>query len=371
MSRQVSTTSAVVNWLRCLCLLWLAACSSTEKLWEAEPAPGPRPYEAISDATLDLVRTGILAYEAGKYERAADIFGRASREAPRDLRVAIWLQDATLGNSERRAATLGLPLVGGNSPKAQLRRQYRRIAEQGESPAAYLLAARLEDDQPSAELLLGRALELDPQMAWAHYALAHVAARGGDLGAVHSELTSTFELDPRHLPALRLLGWAQAAVGEFDAAKAAFEAWLERADEDWLATVTVRNTVKLDLALVYLSAGEPRHAMSLIDELAGERVDETRRYTAMTSTLDALGRPEEARDLARAAQDLDPEALLPVVQEALLLEFRLNAPWDARAAWRRVIELSGGRVDLAAGLQRFRAQVHLQRLNQRGLGQVP
>jgi tetratricopeptide (TPR) repeat protein len=350
----------------CVTLL-LAACSSPKKPWEAEASPGPRPYEAISAATLDTVRTGVHEFELENYDSANRIFAAAQREAPNDLRVSIWMQEVTLALAEERSRRLTLPLTGGNSARAKLRRQYRRAAEAAPSPESYILAARLEDDQRSAELLLERALELDPDMAWAHYAWAHAAARAGDWGVVNEQLARTFELDPNHLPALRLHARAQATSGELDEAVLAYEAWLEMAHEDWLATKHVRDTAQLDLALVFLSKGEPERASELLDDLEGQNIDELRRLTAKAATLEALGRPADAREVAIAAQYLDRQALLPAVQEALLLELWLNDPWSAREAWRRVLELSGGQADLAAGLQRFRAQLHLQRLTERGM----
>ncbi len=82
----------------------------------------------------------------------------------------------------------------------------------------------------------------------------------------------------------------------------------------------------------------------------------------MIAALCARGQPDLARAAAAAAGQADPTALMPAVQEALLLELWLKDPWAAREAWRRVLEISAGQSDLASGLQRFRAQLHLERL---------
>jgi Tfp pilus assembly protein PilF len=239
-----------------------AGCAGPERPWVGVVDEGPRAHEAISAATLDEVREGVREFERGDFEAARQTFGRALREAPDDLRVAIWLQDATLVSAEARAVRLGLSTTSTTSPRAQLRRSYRTQAESKPSAFAFLLAARLEDDQRAAELLFERALELEPGLAWAHYGLAHSAARGGDWGRAREELLRTFELDPAHLPALRLFAWAQATAGELDQAILAYEAWLERADEDLLVTESQRHALRLDLALAYLGASLPRASCS-------------------------------------------------------------------------------------------------------------
>ena len=358
------------------CLAWgLLACSAgcvgPERPWVGGGDEGPRVHEAISAATLDEVREGVREFERGAYEAARQTFGRAVREAPDDLRVAIWLQEATLASAEARAVRLGLSTTSTTSPRAQLRRSYRKQAEGKPSAFAFLLAARLEDDQRAAELLFERALELEPDLAWAHYGLAHSAARGGDWGRAREELLRTFELDPAHLPALRLFAWAQATAGELEQAIQAYEAWLARADEDLLVTESQRDALRLDLALAYLGAGDLSAARALLDSLAGRDVEESRRLAALAAVLQAQGRIGDARAAAVQAAAAAPQELLPVVQQALLVELWVKDPWAARMAWARVAELAAARADLAGGLERFRAQVHLQRLTREVRGEAP
>lgn len=351
--------------------LLVVGCAGPERPWEGQVEEGPRPHEAISQATLETVREGVARFERGELEAARQTFARAQREAPDDLRVAIWLQEATLASAEARARRLGLSTTSTTSPRAQLRRSYRKQAESKPSAFAFLLAARLEDDQRSAELLLQRALELEPNLAWAHYGLAHAAARGGDWGRAREELLRTFELDPAHLPALRLFAWAQATAGELDQAIIAYEAWLARSDEDLLVTEQQARSVRLDLALAHLGAGDPAEARQLLEALAGTGVDETRRLSALAAVLQAQGQAAEARRVAAQAAALAPQELLPAVQQALLLELWVKDPWAAREAWKRVAELATARADLAGGLERFRAQVHLQRLTREARGEAP
>jgi len=346
------------------------ACSSPPPPWtvgEDEPA-APRRYETLGvDSEAELL-DALELYESGDFDAARSALDALARDEPEDIRVAIWYQESQLAWAEDRARRLETPI---DQPRQTLRDRYRREADSDRTPLAWVLAARLEDDGPAATLLLERALELDPAMSWAHYGLAFVAARAGDLAEVTAQLERTFELEPDHLPALRLYAWALAQTGDSGKAAEAFTAWLGQSRRDFLATDRIRSAVMLDLALVHLADGDADRAQELIETLDPGSVDEARRLAALAAAQEARGRPMEASEAAAAALRADPEALLPAVQQALLLELWLGDVAGARRAWRKVLEISAGRDDLAAGLQRFRAQLHLLRLREEPRGRVP
>lgn len=357
-----------------LALSCAAACAGPERPWEGPKtavAPESRPYSGISPAGRAELRRAVGELELGRVRAAEARLERVRAEAPTDLIVAIWWQEVRLAAEEQRALDAGRSLEGASAPRARLRREARRSAEARPGAAAYFLAARLEDDPRSARLLLERALEIDPRMAWAHYGLAHVAAREGDWSGVRAGLEQTFELQPGHLPALRLFAWSQAVGGDIELAIDAYEAWLEAADEDLLATRATRDAARVDLALALASSGRPERALEWLDELEDPTREPGRVNSARAAALEATGDASGARRAAAEARRLAPRELLPAVQEALLLELWFDDAPGAREAWREVLELSGGSADLAAGLQRFRAQVHLQRLAKNGLGGRP
>lgn len=344
-----------------LALPWLASCSSTPAPWSFRGA-GPDPYQRLSPDEVEELRMAVEALEAGDLMSSRSTIASLANRRPGDVHAAIWHQEARIAWIERRSSLIRAGGDSTDSAEETLRKRYRLEAEQTPSPLAYLLAARLESDELAAQLLLKKALELDPRMSWAHYALAHVAARVGDWSTARRELDLTFERQSNHLPALRLYGWLQAGAGDTERAIRAMEAWLDQASKDLLATRATRDQMRLDLALAYYADGDTQEALSLLSELAPGDVDEVRRLTAMAVVEESRGDLTAARRAIDAARVSDESALLPAVQEALLLELWLQDFEGAKVAWTRVIDLAAGSQEVAAGMQSFRAQVHLQRL---------
>ncbi len=343
---------AVALVLACVSL----ACQASPQPWSFGTVARDA-YRQLDVEEAAQLREGVRLFEAGSLTAARGTFASLAGRAPGDVAAAVWQQEA-------RVAALERGLAPGADPAALdgLRDRYRRLAEERPTPLAWYLAARLEEDPLAARLLLQKALELDPGMSWAHYALAHVAARAGDWGAARGELERTFELLPSHLPALRLYGWFLAEAGETGRAIDALQAWLERSDQDLLATDRLRDEVRLDLALAFNADGQESRAAELLRGLAPGDVDEVRRLTAIAVVEQGRDQISSALEAARAARRADPSALLPVVQEAMLLELWIDDPAAAREAWTEVLRLAMASDDLAAGLQRFRAAVHLERL---------
>lgn len=335
--------------------LLLVACLGSGRPWDAEQVTVD-PYQTLGEAGRSELRAAIGALEGGRLGEAAEACGRLTRLHPDDLPTAVWAQEVLVATYGRRAGEAGPEALGG------LRDRYLREAEESPGALAWYLAARLDGDAHAARRLLREALAVDPGMTWAHYGLAHVAAREGEWAVARAELERVFEADPGHLAALRLFGWLEARTGHLDRATEALEAWLVRADLDLLATRAVDERVRFDLALCHLADGRSERALELLDDLEGSRVPRSRRLSARAVALQDLGRIVEARAAARSARRADRDAVLPAVQDALLLELWLRDRDGAIEAWEEVIERAARDDDLAAGLQRFRAEVHLERL---------
>ncbi len=344
--------------LACTCAT--GACGGPRAPWSVDEPSEPGPHELLDPVTRQELRAAVAAFEEQRLEVARARMVELVRWWGEDVHVAIWEQEIELAWREESEG--GGDGEATDSPGEALRDEYRRRAEADPGALAWVLAARLEDDTHAARLLLERALEHDPAFPWAHYGLAHAHARAGEIPRALESLQRCFEHDPGHLPALRLYGWCAAQGGEPDRAIDAFETWLERSEEDLLATRDTRATVILDLALVHLAADRPERAEELIEMLASESVDEIRRLAALAAAEQAQGHPRAALETTDEALSRDPAALLPLVQRALILELWLGDVEASRAAWRRVLEISASEPDLAAGLQRFRAQLHLARL---------
>ncbi|MFT7669434.1 MAG: Tfp pilus assembly protein PilF [Planctomycetota bacterium] len=340
----------------------MGGCTSTEKPWSNQVSIGD-PYAQLTDTEVVELKAAVRQLESRNLISARTSFASLTSRAQGDIAVAIWQQESRLAWAERRASLIPGITDAAESNRVELREYYREEAKSRPSSLAYFLAARIEDDFLAAQLLLKEALEIDPQMAWAHYALAHLAANSGDWVTARSELKRTFELQADHLPSIRLYGWLQAEAGKTESAILALESWLERSQEDLLATDSIRNQVKLDLALAYTSNGDEGDALKLLKSLKLDGADEARRLTALAVIEQGRENYPAARRALQAAQVVEPESLLPFVQEALLCEFWLADVDRARELWSHVIMLASDSEELSAGMQGFRAEFHLQRLN--------
>ncbi len=338
----------------------LVGCGGAARQWNTNE-PAPDPYQVLRDGERALLREGVLALESGRLEDARERFTLLLERHPGNLPASVWLQETEVAAYERGFARSGAE-VDDDEGLALLRERYRIAADEEPTALAWFLAARLDEDRHAAPLLLEGAGELDPGMSWAHYGLAHVAAREGDWAAARLQLEQVFELDPGHLPALRLHAWLQAKAGYLDEAIVAFEAWLERSEDDLLATRRVDERMRFDLALCHIADGKPKRALELLDGLEGSSVPRSLRLSARAVALQDGGEVLAARAAAQAARRADRDAVLPAVQDALLLELWLADFDGAQEAWRDVVERSSRDDDLASGLQRFRAEVHLQRM---------
>lgn len=343
------------------CCLITVGCGGALRPWSIG-SRGNDPYLQLGEEDGGALRQAISTLESGDTAGASRVFVDLNTRVPGDLPSAVWLQEARLAERMRRAELFGFRSPDVRGPQADLRERYRAEALASPSALAYFLAARVEEDQLAASLLLRKALELDPRMAWAHYGMAHAAAREGDWTVAREELMTVFEIDPGHLPSVRLFGWLMANVGDDPSAVAAFEAWIKVAANDPLSGPSTLDRVRFDLVLAYTAQGSWRKALDLLDELEQSTIPASDRMASVAVARQGRGEVTEARKAALAGRRADREALLPAVQNALLIELWQKDKLAAQRAWREVIELASTTDDLAAGLQQFRAEVHLQRL---------
>lgn len=321
------------------------------------PAPMSSPLEGLERDAVLALEHGLRALWEGRVEEALLTLEALAQSYPDHLPLGIWLQEARLARALGAA-----PIAGPESPQDRVRRAYRMEAERQPGVAALVLAARVEGDPPSALLLLDRALELDPRSAWAHYGRAHVLARRGDLEEAGRALEAALAIEPGHLPARRLAAWMAARTGRLEEAMRELENWLEHAGQDLLLRPEQRDEARLDLVLLLLHADRPGEALGRLEGLAAQGGGESRRSAARAVALEDRGDYLGALEAARAAHAADPEDLLPLVQQALILERRLADPSGALQAWEEVLTLADRREDLGSLLQRSRAQVHVERL---------
>lgn len=315
-------------------------------------APSSGPYDRLPEDDRQRVVRARELIETHELERARAVLAEVLGRRPQNMAVASLLQDVDLLLAEE---------PGGGHPSAgELARQALDDARRAPSPVSLLLAARIAPDRDLARGLMDEAIELDPDCAWAHYALAWSLATEGRWHEAQRRVELALALDPGHLSARRLEAGLMARDGDADTIDA-FELWLRITEDEPLVDPAARLAAKLDLAQLHLLDGHERRAREVLLSLADEAPTDARRECLLAAAEHADGHRRRALAAARRAAEAAPDDPLPMVQQALLLEDSFGDPAAARAAWERVLELSRKESDLAALILGMRARVALER----------
>jgi Tfp pilus assembly protein PilF len=238
-----------------------------------------------------------------------------------------------------------------------------------------LLTARLEPDRAGALYQLRLLSEEYPDDPWPWLGVAHAELRLGHVGEARAALERALELDPSNPRAHRIECLLFARSGEERAAVLALERWLERTSDDPLTSPAERVAVELELAAALLDAERFQAARVrldlFLDPARALGLDLGARYRAhllRAAALEGLGQWGAALTEATAAADLEPARLMPQVQRALLLQYRLGDAGGALEAWARVEQLAESAPEgdlLGAYLFAQRARVERARLEGR------
>ena len=323
-----------------------AACSSAPEV-DYEPSRGP--YDHLPPLERVLVGEAREDLMTGDLEGAFAILEPLAARRAENVPLAVMLQEVELGRA-------------GEAGREAVAEEARDRAEAFPTPVTLLLAARVEADPDRARALIERALRIDVECAWAHYALAHLEAREGHWVEAQTRLARALEIDPGHLPGRRLEAAFLARDGKNTQAVDALERWLLLTENDPLVDPGDRFLAGLDLAQLHLLEGETGRARTLALFLTNEpEGGAATRLAILAAVEQARGDPERALRAAVQAEEADPDDPLPVLQQALLYDAWLGDPEAARAQWERLIEIAREQGDLGGLLQSMRARVELER----------
>ena len=348
--------------LALLGLLLAAACGgpSVRELARAQSR-----YDALDPLALRSLGESRALLSSGHAEEAVLALEALRVDHASCVYLALWQQEAEISARGLEAAWPG---GSGTAPASaeqlaaieELRALWRKRAEEG-GVVELVAAARLESDAAAARALLGRAAKLDAQCAWVPYALAYLAARANDWGECDKELARAQALDPGHLPTFWLQSWAKARGGDPAEASAMLALWVERARGDVRIDARLVQGSELDLAVLAVLEGEPKAAREWLDELEKQLPGESRALCARASAEQALGKIDRALELAQQAHTNAPTALLPLVQQALILQNWKKDPAAAEKVWAQVLTLARSSPEMGALFERLRARVLLDR----------
>ncbi len=335
-------------------------CRTTVRGWRASEPPW-------SERARSELAAARAATDAGRIEEAWAVVAPLAAADPSDLDLAVWLQDLRLelaeGDSQLDPVLALEPETDG--PEERIRKLYATLAREHESPAALVLAARVESDAIASISLLDRALELEPDFTWANYGKAHALLQNKTVvkrwQLAREALQRALVRDPGLIGARRLEAWMLAQEGTVREARAALEMWLQRTQTDVRVGSREREEAEVDLALLRVLDGDPQHARELLEHLEGSAVERDRRLTVLAVAAAEMGDLDAAMEAAHNAAGAAPEEVLPLVQQALLQQYWLGDEQAAKDLWAEVIAHSAGTPDIRTLLQGMRAKLLLER----------
>lgn len=336
--------------------LWLAllaalgACAGTPV--QVMP-PSETRIDELDAGSRARFMAGREALFGGRAPAALAVFTELHQADPRHMLHAMWMQDA-----QREVARLS-----GRQPDAS---GWLFEARQRGDVRSWLLAARASLDAAAEDEALSRAAAVPsppPEDAvWLHYAFGCRAARAGAYDEARAEAAKARSIDPGHSFAFWLEAWVVARHGSQSQGAAMLRGWLEAARSDVRIDPARVAAAELDLALLSLSSADAAEARKWLSRVDPWQVDLARYEAARAVVADAAGDPQAAVEAARAAANAAPHDLVPLVQQAILLEGPLNDPAAAERLWLRVYESKHASGDLLDLLRACRARISYERL---------
>lgn len=313
-------------------LLLLGACGSSRSY-----VSRPGPYDEVPEEWVDILALARQAYEGGRLEHAQALLAGLARRDEKLIPVRAFLQDIELA-----MLVQGLEVGGLQAPpedaRAWLADVYQQRADANPTAERYVLAARMSEDADAALALLDQAEALDSGCIWVAYGRAWWNYSERRFPEAREALAAAFAIDPGHLPSMRLEATRMASSGETNDAIDVLELWLDRTGGDALVDPRLTAEARVDLAALRVLDNEPAWALEELEEVDLSLVtDRARAELVRAAALEARGDLSGALEAARVAQGLAPGDLLPLMQEALLLERTGADPVSERQAWERIL----------------------------------
>jgi tetratricopeptide (TPR) repeat protein len=330
----------------------------------------PGPYDQVPAAWSAELAAARLAFERGDAHSAYSRVARLCLEEPRVLPVRLFQQDIELALLENDGRVGNLVASSSSEARAVLARYYEEQAEGHAEAEGYVLAARLAPDGEAALALLAEADTVDARCVWVHYGRAWWLFGLRRFKEARESLRTALRLDNGHLPSLRLTATIVAGAGEYEDAAEVLEVWIERTTENPLFAAADRADALLDLAALEVMLDRPKRALGLLEELDPRAVrDPSRAEAVRAAAHGARGELTRALEAVSRASALRPGALLPLVQQAILLQGAGDVEGE-RKTWQRVLELAEhapvsddpAAIDFEAALFSLQANTRLARL---------
>ncbi len=270
-----------------------------------------------SDAA-QLVRDGESALDVGDAVRALAVFRATLEEHPDHFRALHGEQESLLrlGRTEEARAIA-----------------VERVAKKNDA-AAQLLTARLEQGV-AADAALARALELEPDDPWVHYALGVVAAGRGDYTAAESQFDRSLEACFPPPEARLCRARVRASFASFDDAVSDYRAYLAERPRD-LASMHELAT------LLHGELGKRDDALDLYRAMLAIDPGQSAATVGIAVIAADRGDFAQAEALFRSVAAVEPVAWLDL---GLLCRDELGRRAEALECFRKYLDFEGPNAD--------------------------
>ncbi len=333
----------------------------------------PGPYDRVPLAWFEELAAARLSFERGDPHAAYALLAPRCLEEMRVVPVRVFLQDVELVLLEGEGRVGNLVASSSAEARDVLARFYESQAEGQPLAEGYVLAARLAASGEAALALLDEADTIDPRCVWVHYGRAWWYFGLRRFKEARESLRAALRLDGGHLPCLRLSATILAGAGESEDAATVLEVWLERTADNPLFAAADRADALLDLAALEVMLDEPKAALERLEELDPRAVrDPARAEEVRAAAHEARGELTRALEAVSRARALRPSTLLPLVQQALLLQSAGDVEGE-RKTWLELLELAEAdaapqsgdpaAIDFEAALFSLQAHTRLARLD--------
>lgn len=335
-----------------LCLALLASCAGTRTF-----LPNPGPYDLLPEEAVARARDARAYLENGNLRRAHEILTELLAAYPRNVPLALLLQDARLALLEAGRAAEGVVLpeapLAPDEARRVLRDWYLARAEALNRPESWLAAARLAATPEEVLADLDRVEALDPDCVWLYYARAHARFRLRHYPEVRAAIAEALARDPAHLPTLRLEATLLAEATEIPAARAVLEYWLSACHDDPFVDPRTFAEAQVDLAMLLVLDDEPGDALAVLEAIdtrfLADDLSRARAKLVRAAALEAQDNLPAALGAAREAARLSPSDLLALLDQAYLLG-RLFGIASEREVWDRLLVVAAEKREHLASL---------------------
>lgn len=319
-------------------LLVALSCSSPRTIVPSDP------YTELPGGLVAVLENANRNAAEGEVERALAAYRRILSARPDHLPTHRAYQDLMLAEDR----------------SAEVREEYRLRLQEGGSPLDWVLLGRVEPNETLREFRFRRALDLDPNFAWGHHAMACLLHDKGQISLALKHQAFSTEKLPGHVEGRLELGDLLRELGRYEEAIEQYEAVLELIPDDEYAEECIAGCL--------LRMGSLDEARSAFEAILARDPDHLESVLGIASVGLVQKKRRLAEEYLGRALELAPDNPDVHFNVALMHDELGKDDAAAIAAYRRYLDLGGDR-PLRATLRIRRIEARHENRSANGSGE--